>query len=163
MPKNALYKSNPGHYEVPLILAVSMTSLVLGLLLPTITMKELVIWKHTFSILTGITNLWEEKYYVLALIILLFSVIFPVIKLLTLCWIWFGRLAEEKRLNMLKILGAVGKWSMLDVFVVAVIIVITKTSSLAKAEPHIGIYVFAFAVILSMLATVRIEALLRKT
>ena len=52
---------------------------------------------------------------------------------------------------------------MLDVFVVAITIVITKISGLVEAEAHVGIYVFAVSVILSMIATMRIEKLAIRT
>lgn len=52
---------------------------------------------------------------------------------------------------------------MLDVLVVAITIVITKISGLVEAEAHIGIYVFAVSVFLSMIATMRIEKLAIRT
>jgi paraquat-inducible protein A len=53
-----------------------------------------------------------------------------------------------------------GKWSMLDVFVIAVTIVIVKVGgSFAKAEPRPGLYVFSLAVFLSMILTGRVHKL----
>ncbi len=161
MANHSLHALKPRHYEVPLLIAGAGASLAYGLLLPTLTLKELVFWKHTFSILSGIQSLYQEKYYFLALIVFLFSVIFPIIKLFTLTSVWFLKLSEAQRLKFIKWLELLGKWSMLDVFVVAVLIVISKVSGLLKAEPHLGIYVFAFSVVLSMLTTMWIERLAR--
>jgi len=51
---------------------------------------------------------------------------------------------------------------MLDVFVVAVMIVVAKISKLASAEAHIGIYFFGGSIALAMLATMEMDKLLKK-
>lgn len=161
--KKSLAALHPKNTEVPVLILTAFIALIYGLTLPVITLKELVFWKHTFSVVTGIKNLYEEKYFVLAGVIFLFSVLFPFFKLSTLWTLWFFRMAPERRQFLLKWLGILGKWSMLDVFVVAVTLVISKISYLAKAEAHAGIYVFGLSVMLSMITTFRMEQLTRKT
>ena len=56
----------------------------------------------------------------------------------------------------------VGKWSMLDVFVVAVIIVLLTAQRFVSAHLRVGIYLFGTAIILSMLASAWVEQLARK-
>ena len=62
---------------------------------------------------------------------------------------------------MVEWLGSLGKWSMLDVFVVAMMVIITKISGFASAQPRIGIYFFGASVFLAMLTTERINFLLK--
>ena len=50
-------------------------------------------------------------------------------------------------------LGSLSKWSMLDVLVVAIVIVATKTTGFAKAIAQPGLWFFATAVLLTALAT----------
>ncbi|MBI4431931.1 MAG: paraquat-inducible protein A [Candidatus Omnitrophica bacterium] len=149
------------HPEVLPLLLAALTCLIFGLRLPTLTMKELVFKEKTFSILSGIQNLYEKEYYFLALIIFVFSVVFPMVKLAALGAIWLGDLSYKRQTQIIAWLERLGKWSMLDVFVVAVTIIITRMSRLLEARPEIGIYVFGTAVILSMLATWRIEHILK--
>ena len=112
-----------------------------GLTLPVLTIRK--IWeKNTFSVLSGIQNLYDDKQYFLAFIIFFFSIVFPVIKLCSLGILWVVRLKEEHQKSILYWLELLGKWSMLDVFVVAVIVVSVKLGVLATAEPRRGIYVF---------------------
>lgn len=162
MVKRSLAGLYPRLYDVPVMLATSIIALVSGLFLPTLTLRELIFHKQTFSILTGIENLYKERYIALALIVFVFSVVFPILKLIALGVLWFVRLAEESRSRIVSMLGILGKWSMLDVFVVAVTIVITKLSGLIEADAHIGIYVFTVSVFLSMVTAMRIESLVRK-
>ena len=56
--------------------------------------------------------------------------------------------------------GLLGKWSMLDVFVIAVTIVVTKISRFAEAEARLGIYFFGASILLTMFTTERIESLI---
>lgn len=152
----------PRHFEVPLVLLTSAVLLFFGLFLPVITLKELVFWTHTFSVLTGITSLFHEKQYFLGVIIFFFSIVFPIFKLAILAIIWFSKLVEEQRASFLYWLGVLGKWSMLDVFVIAVTIVVTKISTFAEAQAETGIYFFGGSILLAMLITERIERLLRQ-
>ena len=50
----------------------------------------------------------------------------------------------------LHVIETLGKWSMLDVFVVALLLVSVKLGVLAKVEVHYGLYVFATSVLLTM-------------
>jgi len=142
----------PKRIDILILTVVSAVLLFIGLHLPVLTVHKL--WaKNTFSIISGITNLWEGKYYILSFIIAFFSVVFPVVKLSTLFVIWFVRLRERQRKWLLYGLGLLGKWSMLDVFVTAILIVSVKLGALASAKAEKGIYYFAVSIILAMLAT----------
>ena len=162
MAKQSLRQIYPRHYDVPVLILASLATLSEGLFLPVITLKEMVFWKHTFSVLTGIVSLVTEKHYILAVIIFLFSVIFPIFKLFMLLTIWFKKLTDEERGVYIHWLSGLGKWSMLDVFVVAMTIVIAKISGFASAKPETGIYFFATSILLAMIVTMRMEHLVHK-
>ena len=157
----SLQQLYPKRFEIPIVLLICIILLIFGLFLPIITLNELVFWTSTFSVVTGIVSLFQEEHYVLGLVILFFSVIFPIFKLLVLSAIWFTRVSEVRRNFYLHWLGLLGKWSMLDVFVVAVTIVITKISNFAKAQPRPGLYFFGASVLLTILVTEGIERILR--
>jgi paraquat-inducible protein A len=126
--------------------------------MPVLTTKQ--IWVHnTFSILSGIELLWRDGNRFLAFVIFFFSIVFPIVKLFTLLFLWAARLAEERRRAMLHWIMVLGKWSMLDVFVVAVVVVAVKLGIFSKATPEPGIYVFAAAILLSMAVTMQIDRL----
>lgn len=158
----SLFEANIRVWDIPLLLALSSALLVIGLYVPIVTFKEMFFWKHTFSVLTGVQSLWLGKEFALAVIIFVFSVIFPVIKLLALFGVWFWHITENKRQNLIHFVSLMGKWSMLDVFVVAMSIVITKFSYALNARPEAGIYIFATSIALSIIASIRIESFIRK-
>ena len=133
----------------------------MGLRLPVLTVQQM--WmKNTFSVLTGIENLYQEKQVFLAFVVFFFSIVFPIVKLAAPFAIWFIAMRDEKRQRILDWLAALGKWSMLDVFVVAVLIVTVKLGVLVKATPERGIYFFGTSILLAMVATVLEEQLAKK-
>lgn len=159
--RKSLYELYPKRIDIVILIILSTFLLIIGLTLPILTTRRL--WEsNTYSIVTGVQNLWEERYYVLAGIIFVFSVIFPIAKLISLSAIWFVKLKDEHRKMFISFMEVFGKWSMLDVFVSAVIIVWVKLGSLASAKAENGIYFFAASVLLTMLVSSLQGALVKK-
>lgn len=150
----------PKRVDVVLLILISVVLFFIGLQLPVLTVQKL--WeKNTFSILTGIENLWEENNRSLAVIVFFFSVIFPIVKLGALLAMWFVNMTDRQRKWILYSLEVLGRWSMLDVFVVAVIIVSVKLGVLATAKAEIGIYYFGAAILSAMMVTTLVSHLAR--
>ena len=159
-PAKSMARQHPRRIDIPVLIVSSAVTLFIGLRLPVLTVAKL--WeKTTFSIPSGIQNLWDEKYYFLATLILFFSIVFPAVKLITLFVVWFFRLKERSKKWALHWLGVLGKWSMLDVFVTAILIVAVKLGPLAKAKAEPGIYYFGVSIFLAMMVTSFINFLAR--
>lgn len=162
-PKRSLSEIHPEMRDVPWVTAVSAALLAAGLFMPVISIKQLIFKTDTFSVLTGIRSLWTEHQKILAAIVFLFSIVFPIVKLTCLTGIWFGRYTDEARANVLRWFHVLGKWSMLDVFIVAVTIVVAKISAVLDARARPGIYVFAVSIALSIVAGMRVETAARRS
>jgi uncharacterized paraquat-inducible protein A len=96
----------------------------------------------------------------LALIVLTFSVVFPIVKLGTLAHVLFRPVDEERRARLVRSLERLGRWSMLDVFVIAILIGSVHLGILSSAYAERGIYVFGAGILLSMFATLGVQRLL---
>jgi paraquat-inducible protein A len=149
--------------EVPVMILLSFGLLVMGLSRPLMKVEKMVFWRNEYSVLQGVHGLWDQQQYILALILFFFSIVFPMVKLAALGLIWFARLPDPKRQAALHWLGLLGKWSMLDVFVVAILIVLVKLGPLAKVEPQRGLYWFAAAILTSMITSMYVERLAKRT
>ena len=105
---------------------------------------------RTYSILTGIRALIEGDGLWIGLLLLLFSVLFPIAKLIALR-VAMG-VGASNRLH--RVLRGVGKYSMADVFVVALLVVESKSfPGGTTIDLRWGIYAFAAAALLTMLIT----------
>lgn len=150
------------HVEVPLGLVACLALIVAGLSLPVMSIEKLVFWEDSYSIIDGVISLQREGYYLLAAIIFVFSVVFPNLKLIALAVTWFAPLTPDSRDRALWWMKILGKWSMLDVFVVAVTIVLSRSSAVLDAEPRFGLYLFAGGVLLSLVVAIWIDVLARR-
>ena len=72
-PARSLLRTYPRRVEVPLLLILSLGLLVTGLILPVLTIKKLLIFKSTFSIFSGIAELFDDGHALLALVIILLA------------------------------------------------------------------------------------------
>ncbi len=132
--------------------------LVLGLTLPIIRLTRFYIWTDVHSLVSVVRELYLSGEFVLAAVICVFSIIFPFLKLLYLLALYSIRHVQPNRTSdWLRRLSWLGKWSMLDVLVLALVVFYAKATNLADATSMPGVYLFASAVILTMIATAIIE------
>jgi paraquat-inducible protein A len=140
-----------------LFIWVASILLSVGLVAPIITLSKFVFIQNTFSVLSGVLELAREGQIFLFLVIVGFSVVLPILKL----WILYRLVSKnsspkdtvKKHLHWMH---EYGKWSMLDVFIVAVLVVAVKLGAIADVEMRFGLYAFAASVLLTMYVTSRI-------
>jgi len=163
--KKSLKEIHSGRLDVPLLIGLALAVLVAGLSLPILTVEKTVFWRHWenhYSVFVGVVELAKSGDWLLAVILFFFSMVFPFAKLFSLALLWYRKLSETERRKTLHWLEILGKWSMLDVFIVSILIVAAKLRDLTQVQPRIGIYLFGLAIILSILATTRVERLARR-
>lgn len=132
-------------------LAASSLLLVVGWTAPIMTVKRLFLFGEDLSVLQGLAVLAERGDFGLLAILALFTVLFPIAKLVLAYRLWrHGDVtapAFERRLRRVETLG---RWSMMDVFLVSLTVAAVEVSVIADVHLHWGLYAFAAAVILSM-------------
>ena len=153
--KQSLAKSCPKDSKrFNLMLLAALVLFVIGIFAPILTFKKLFIFSNRVSIISGLFQLLTEGHPILFGIILVFSIVLPLLKLAVLFRVWNGRVHNRrKHERLLHWIGQYGKWSMLDVFVAAMLIVTVRLGAIADVRVHYGLYAFAASVVLTMLAT----------
>lgn len=136
------------------LLVLSSGLLILGLFLPMLTITQLIVISNEFSVISGIIELWKAGQYILFVVIGCFSVLIPFAKIGLL----FKLLQSDDKphpikMQLLRLMHDYGRWAMLDVMVVAMLIVTVKMGAIASIQIHPGLYVFGAAVLLIMLTT----------
>jgi paraquat-inducible protein A len=135
------------------LIVAATVCLVLGLTLPIVRLTRFYVWTDVHSMISILEELYNSREVFLAAVICLFSVVFPAIKLIYLLALYSARnISRERRSRFLKQMAWLGKWSMLDVLVLALVIFYAKSTKLADAVSMPGIYMFAGAVVLTMVA-----------
>ncbi|WP_036815367.1 paraquat-inducible protein A [Phyllobacterium sp. UNC302MFCol5.2] len=137
-------------FIIPILLFVATFTLALGLTMPLMNVSKLYFFDESPSLLDIIGSLWRSGDWFLALTVLLFSVILPVVKLGVAQMAAAQVPAASRALH--RWVGLLSKWSMLDVLLVALVIFGAKTSGLATAIAQPGLWFFTASAILSAVA-----------
>lgn len=109
------------------------------------------------TILSGVAFLYTSGSWPLALIVLVASVMIPLGKLAALTWLLItvqrGSIKNNHdRTRLYRIVELIGRWSMLDVFVVTFTVALVQLSPLMSVAPGTGVLFFAAVVVLTMFA-----------
>lgn len=109
------------------------------------------------TIVGGVLQLWQHHSYLPASIIFFASVLVPVAKILSLswlCWIssWGYRMSRPQHTKLYVVTELLGRWSMVDIGVVAVLVALVQFGSLLEIESGAAGLAFAGVVISTMLA-----------
>jgi paraquat-inducible protein A len=127
--------------------------LVLGLTLPVLKLSRLYFWTDTHSILSILSALWAGGEIFLASVVFVFSILFPAFKLVHIGMT--GTLTTfdpAQRGRWFRRIGWLGKWSMLDVLILALLVFYAKAANFADAVSLPGVYFFTASVFLTMIA-----------
>ena len=145
-------ETTPSHL-IPTLLFLASTAFPLGLVLPLMRLEKLFLFEETPSLLQLIAGLHDAGDWLLAAIVALFSLAFPAAKLFLVFLVAFG----AQPVSRIRLISALGKWSMMDVMLVAIVIFAAKTGGIAAALTLPGLWFFAAATALTALAAFAIE------
>lgn len=109
------------------------------------------------TIMAGVVLLWGEGSYPVAMVILIASILVPTLKMIAIGWLCWdansNKPVDRERLHVIyEVVEFVGRWSMIDVFVIAVLSALVRMGQLMSIYPDIGALLFAGVVILTMFA-----------
>ncbi len=109
------------------------------------------------TILSGVFHLMEAGQWPLAIIVFGASIVVPLLKLITLSFLLVSiqlksRWRTRERMLLYKIIEYVGRWSMVDIFVIAILTGLVQFGTLARVDANMGSLSFAAVVVLTMFA-----------
>lgn len=114
------------------------------------------------TIIGGVVELIQMGSWPIALVIFIASVIVPVGKLVALVWLCLvtshsSELNAHNRAVIYRITEFIGRWSMIDVFVVAILVALIRAGSLMSITPGPAALAFGSVVVLTMLAAMMFD------
>ena len=109
------------------------------------------------NIIDGVISLWGMGSYFVALVILVASICIPVVKILCILWLLFvahhGTRRSPSTYNRLyRVVLFIGRWSMIDVFVVIIMSTVVRMSGLLTISPGLAVICFSMVVLITMVA-----------
>jgi paraquat-inducible protein A len=126
--------------------------------LPIMATASVLLGREEHTILGGIVELWHTGSWDLALIVFIASIAVPILKIAALALLCVSakrksRWRQVERASLYRLLETVGHWSMLDVFVVVLLVGMVHFGAFASVEPMAGLLAFGAVVVLTMLAS----------
>lgn len=109
------------------------------------------------TILSGVIYLLFHGMWPLAIIVFVASIVVPMMKLIALTGLVISvhrgsSWRTKERAAIYRIVEAVGRWSMVDVYVVTILVALVHLGSLASVEAELGAFFFGAVVVLTILA-----------
>ena len=139
---------------VVLVLVFALGLFLAGLFRPFTEVTKLWVFENQISVYAGLVTLFRESEFFLFAILLVFTVVFPFVKILSLLALWLKGGLGRKRLERLhRWVAHLGKWSMLDVFIVAILVLTVKSGGLAAIQIRDGLVLFFASVMLTQLTS----------
>lgn len=114
------------------------------------------------TIMSGIAYFWHSGSWYLALIIFLASILVPLLKMIALLVLLLSvqlrlRWQQDQRTRLYRLIDVIGRWSILDIYVVAIIVTLVRFGVLGQVEPGAGAVAFGAVVVLSLFAAMSFD------
>ena len=114
------------------------------------------------TILEGVISFLDMESYFIAIVIFTASVVIPMIKLIGLLFIFISlkinvKMQNNRKILIFKFIEAIGKWSMIDIYVVALLASIVQLDEIFNIKGGIAATSFALMVIVTMIAANRFD------
>ncbi|MGC3960915.1 MAG: paraquat-inducible protein A [Verrucomicrobiota bacterium] len=149
---------------IVLMLLLSLALFLAGLFRPFTQVTKLWLFDNDVSVYNGLITLYQERELFLFGILFIFTVIFPFIKITALLVLWLKPgLTLQQMARVHDFVAHLGRWSMLDVFVVAVLVVLIRSGGLATIKAQDGLLLFCASVVLTQIASSWTGRIAKKT
>jgi len=117
---------------------------------------------QTDTIMSGVAYLWTSGSWPLAIIVFIASIAVPMLKIIALIflvltaqlrWRWL----PERRTRIYRLVELVGRWSMLDIYVITILVALVQFNALATIKAGPGAIAFGAVVVLTMFAAMSFD------
>lgn len=131
-----------------------------GVTLPVLTVTQLYLFEDPFSLIQAAATLFDEGEIVIGLIVAVFTLVLPPAKLILGFAVWRWADSDGAAASRaIAVLEAIGRWAMLDVLILAIVVVTLKSSWLADVTTGPGLYCFAASSVLALIAGLMLKRL----
>lgn len=114
------------------------------------------------TIMGGVMELIHAEMLPIALVVFVASILVPTFKLVGIALLLYSvqrhqPLSPRQRIIMFRFIEWIGRWSMLDIFVIAILVALVSFGNLASIQAGAGALAFAAVVVLTMLAAITFD------
>jgi len=158
----ALHRRRPDSVGRTWALLLAATILYIPAMLLPVMYTNSLFGKEDDTIISGVLLFWNSGSQGLAIVIFVASIVVPVMKLVALAILAFSaqrrsRWRPQQRTTLYRIVEFVGRWSMLDIFVITLTVALVRFQALAVITAGPGALAFCAVVVLTMMASMQFD------
>ena len=128
-----------------------------AILLPILEIEQLG-QRSKSSILSGTIELFQNGNYFVGAVVFVFSIVFPLTKIVLLLELSLLELLHKKhKAFTLRLMEHLGKWSMMDVMLLAFLVMLVKLGDMVEFHFGPAIIAFVLCVAMSMVASISFD------
>jgi paraquat-inducible protein A len=163
---SVLHQRKPKSLDRTLALVIAASILYIPANVLPMTVTDSLLGSQQDTIMSGVIYFWQNGDYLVSAVIFMASIFIPMLKLLILCFLLIAvKMQSSKRLHfspehcsmLYRIVEFIGRWSMIDVFVVALLTALIQIQSLATILAGPGAVAFGAVVVLTMFASLSFD------
>ncbi|MGB1270687.1 MAG: paraquat-inducible protein A [Endozoicomonas sp.] len=116
------------------------------------------------TILSGVMRLLDHGLLAIAALVFAASIVVPLLKLLGMMWLLLSvqrsgrtRLSLHRKMQLYRVIVWIGRWSMLDIFIISLLASLVQFGQISQVIPGAGAWAFASVVIMTMLAAISFD------
>ncbi|WP_038345252.1 paraquat-inducible protein A [Acinetobacter sp. A47] len=164
--KSPLHQRKPQSLNRTFALVVAAAILYIPANVLPMTVTDSLLGRQQDTIISGVIYFWNNGDYLVATVIFMASIFIPILKLLILLFLLIAvymqsssrwHFSPEHCALLYRIVEFIGRWSMIDVFVVALLTALIQIQSLATILAGPGAVAFGAVVVLTMLASMSFD------
>jgi paraquat-inducible protein A len=141
------------NFTFSFLIILATVFFALGVMLPAIRFTTVYVWTNQHSVATIIWALYKNEEFFLCFVIFMFSIFFPFMKLFyLLTLVTTPDMPHEFRARSISVMEWLGRYSMTDVMVLALMIFYINASGYSEASVLPGVYFFAASALMTMFA-----------
>jgi paraquat-inducible protein A len=141
------------NFAFSFLIILATVFFALGVMLPAIRFTTVYVWTNQHSVATIIWALYKNEEFFLCFVIFMFSIFFPFMKLFyLLTLVTSPDMPHDFRVRSISVMEWLGRYSMTDVMVLALMIFYINASGYSEASVLPGVYFFAASALMTMFA-----------
>ncbi|ENX42937.1 paraquat-inducible protein A [Acinetobacter sp. NIPH 2100] len=164
--KSTLHSRKPQSLNRTFALVIAAAILYIPANVLPMTVTDSLLGRQQDTIISGVIYFWQNSDYLVSVVIFMASIFIPILKLLILMFLLISvymqsssrwHFSPEHCALMYRIVEFIGRWSMIDVFVVALLTALIQIQSLATILAGPGAVAFGAVVVLTMFASLSFD------
>ncbi len=150
------------HWELLVFAIVGLVILLTGISLPLITLEKWEFWKNGFSLLKGSLNFIQSGHQILGYVLLLFVILMPLLQFLSILLLYGFIFFKWKERKILNIFLFFNDWSMIDVFVLSLLVFLLKSGEDVKISLHAGFWLLIITAAISITISIYLAVISKR-